>query len=107
MEVDRVNDATIVREGEEIDVVVGPQLAGGLRLVEEGAPAGLSISVKGRPSCGSSFLNIALRVALRIEPLGRGRAAGRLSRRSFEIAGLGSQTFVFDSLAETREVCPP
>jgi anti-anti-sigma factor len=108
MEVDHVNDATIVRVREEIDMLSGPQLESVLQLAADAGPARLLISLEDCPYCDSTFLNMVLRIAFRIGTrLGVVVPPGSLSRRIFDVAGLGAQPFVFDSLAEALEGCPP
>jgi anti-anti-sigma factor len=108
MQIDRVNDATIVRVREEIDMLSGPQLETVLRAAEDAGATRLLISLEDCPYCDSTFLNMVLRIAYRIGTrLGVVAPPGSLSRRIFDVAGLGTQPFVFDSVAEALEGCPP
>lgn len=104
MEVDRVSDATIVRVREDLDVLSAPQFENVLRRAEEAGPGRVFVSLEDCPYCDSTFLNIVLRTVHRI---GTRFAVivppGSLSRRIFEVAGLATQPFVFDSLAEALE----
>jgi anti-anti-sigma factor len=104
VEVDRVRDATIVRVREEIDVLSAPQFESALRSAEEGAPGRVLISLEDCPYCDSTFLNIVLRTVQRIGArLAVVVPPGSLSRRIFEVTGLATQPFVFDSVTEALE----
>jgi anti-anti-sigma factor len=107
MEVDRVNDATIVRVREELDVLSAPQFEDVLRRAEEGGSGRVFVSLEDCPYCDSTFLNIVLRTVFRIGTrFGVIVPPGSLSRRIFEVAGLAAQPFVFDSLAEALAGSP-